>query len=542
MPTFLINGVTPASLGLANPRLSYGSMIPDVLMLEHLTAAWDADPIFAYGQQITLTLDGVTVFVGKVRTFPRFAGPLAETTSYQVAGPWDWLQRRALLQNQAVVVDPLTSSVPTMVPQGLAILGQSDAGTAVTIASALATIIDQAIAAGVPILRGEITGLAYAIAWDEVADLTIADAIIRLLGSTPDAVCWWDYTTTTTGSPTPTLNISRRASLSATSLSIAPDGAGGTGSYALFESLRLTSRPDLVVPGVFVNYRRLNTVNGNAFLAIEQQTAGSGLASAENALCRTVTLAGSSFSDSWLTQDTKTAALPADLTSTATMTSGFASILAFLARGGNDWLNDTAYTITAIQGQGVKALQAGETYTYHPNELIEGAITPWMEDTALNRRGQAQTVTFKVTGTKDGATFITTVTRQFMATNCSTQTYSYQDSVSSVAAEDTPTGLAAAIYAGLSSLQHEGSFTLVESECTLAIRPGQVVNLTGGRTEWATMAAVVQQVAADLDTGKTEVTVGFATQLAPSDLMQIYRSNRLKRSAQSGLTRTTGTA
>ena len=364
MPTFLINGVTPASLGLANPRIFYGSMIPDTLTLAHLTAAWDADPIFAYGQQIVLTLDGVTVFVGKVRTFPRFAGPTAETTSYQVAGPWDWLQRRALLQNQAVVVDPLTSLVPTMVPQGLAILGQSDAGTAVNISAALTTIIDQAIAAGVPILRGTITGLDYSIAWDEVADLPIADAIIRLLGSAPDAVCWWDYTTTTTGSPTPTLHIGRRAGLSATSLSIAPAGAGGTGSYPLFESLRLTSRPDLVVPGVFINYRRLNTVNGNAYLAIEQQTAGSGLASAENALCRTVTLAGSQFSDSWLTQDTKTAALPASLTSTSTMTTGFASILAFLSRGGNDWLNDTAYTITAVQGQGVKALQDGETYTY----------------------------------------------------------------------------------------------------------------------------------------------------------------------------------
>lgn len=558
MPTFLINGSPPASLGLANPLLSFGSLMPDVLTLEHLTAAWDADPIFTYGQQIVLTLDGVTVFVGKVRTFPRFAGPTAETTSYQVMGPFDWLQRRALLQNQAVVTNPAVSTVPTLIPQGLAILGQSDAGTSVLISAALVTIIDQAIAAGVPILRGTITGFDYAIAWDEVADLTIADAIVRLLGSSPDAVVFWDYTTTTTGSPTPTIHIGRRANLTATSLSIAPAGAGGTGGYALFESLRLTSRPDLVVPGVFINYRRTNTVNGKSYLAIESQTAGSGLASAENALCRTVTLGGSSFTSSTVEQACVTAVIPSALGDELTPASGanFTAVLAFLGRS-NKWLLEPGTSITKLipSTQFRRALAPNsstgvmeEVSLHSPalvRELTEGAITPWMEDTTLNRVAQEQECSYQVEGTRtiDGtATEVKpcTVTRAFLATNASTQTYSFQESADFTPQEPTPSGLAAALYAAMSGIQHEGSFTLVESECTLGIRPGKVVNLTGGRSEWTTMAAVVQAVSADLETGRTEVQVGFPTQLGPADLVEIYRANRFKRGADRGAYRATG--
>lgn len=558
MPTYLINGSSPASLGLANPRLSYGSLMPDVLKLEHLTAAWDADPIFTYGQQIVLTLDGVTVFVGKVRTFPRFAGPTAETTSYEVLGPFDWLQRRALLQNQAVVVAPATSTIPTLVPQGLAILGQSDAGTSVLISAALVTIIDQAIAAGVPILRGSITGFDYAIAWDEVADLTIADAIVRLLGSSPDAVVFWDYTTTTTGSPTPTIKIGRRSNLTATSLSIAPAGAGGTGSYALFESLRLTSRPDLVVPGVFINYRRINTVNGSSYLAIDSQTAGSGTASAENALCRTVTLAGSAFTSNTVEQACVTAAIPSSLGSgvlTPASGSSFTSVLAFLARS-NKWLLETGTSITKLtpSTQYLRALAPNsstgvmeEVSLHSPTlvrELTEGAITTWMRDTTLNRVAQEQEVSYEVEGTRTIAGTVSdakgTVTRAFLATNASTQTYSFQESSSFTPQEPTPSGLAAALYAAMSGIQHEGSFTLVESECTLAIRPGKVVNLTGGRSEWTTMAAMVQQISADLETGKTEIQVGFPNQLGPADLVEIYRANRFKRGADRSAYRATG--
>jgi hypothetical protein len=313
----------------------------------------------------------------------------------------------------------------------------------------------------------------------------------------------------------------------------------------------------MVVPGVFINYRRINTVEGQAYLAIEQQTAGSGAASAENALNRTVTLAGSSFSSSTVEQACVTAIIPSALGDILTPADGsnFTAVLAFLARS-QKWLLETGTTITKLTPsfQFRRALApnvttgATEEVAMHDpvlvRELTEGGITPWMRDTTLNIVAQEQEVSYEVEGTRtiDGTVIKAngTVTRALLATNASTRTYSFQESSSFTPQEDTPTGLAAAVYAAMSSLQHEGSFTLVESECTLGIRPGKVVNLTGGRSEWTTMAAVVQQVAADLETGRTEIQVGFPTQLGPADLVEIYRANRFKRGADRGAYRATG--
>ena len=88
--------------------------------------------------------------------------------------------------------------------------------------------------------------------------------------------------------------------------------------------------------------------------------------------------------------------------------------------------------------------------------------------------------------------------------------------------------------------QFEGTFTLVERECSLTLRPGKVVNFTGGRAAWSRMNAVVQQVSAGLQPGVTQVTVGFPGHLGPVDLAEIFRLNRLKKPADLGLIRTTG--
>lgn len=556
MATWLINNVSPASLGLVIKSLTYGSMAADTLTLEHLTAEWDADPLFAYGEAITLKREGVIVFVGKVRRFPRFAGPSAETTTYEIAGPWDWLERRALLQNHAVVLDPEVSTVPALVPQGLTILGQSDAGATVQCVASLTVVINQAITAGVAITLGTITGFDYSTAWDEVADLTMADAIVRLLGAAPDAVVWWDYTTAS-----PTIHIGRRANLDAVTLAIADAGTATSdfedGTYASFESIRLTSRPDLVVPGVVITYRRINTVNGSSYLELETQTAGTADATAENALVRTVQLAGSSFTSSNVEQKCVTAIIPTAIGTELTPASGtdFTAVLNFLARG-DRWLVETGTTITKLTPSASfrKALVPdvdGVVQRVFPDtslvrELVEGGITPWMESGGLNRKGEEQEISYKVEGTRTVEGVVTalkdvTVVRAFMATNVSTRTYSFQESSESTDAEPTPAGLATALYAAMSQLQHEGDFTLVQLECELTIRPGKVINLTNGRAEWATMKAVVQAATADPTNGTTQVQLGWPRHLTADDLTSICRVNRLKRPAERGLNRTTGT-
>lgn len=66
-------------------------------------------------------------------------------------------------------------------------------------------------------------------------------------------------------------------------------------------------------------------------------------------------------------------------------------------------------------------------------------------------------------------------------------------------------GIAARMYASIGPLAYGGALTLTDDlTAGFALRPGRAINLTGGRSEWATMAGIVQQstlsVTADADT------------------------------------------
>ena len=76
-----------------------------------------------------------------------------------------------------------------------------------------------------------------------------------------------------------------------------------------------------------------------------------------------------------------------------------------------------------------------------------------------------------------------------MGTNAETQTYSRL--TSETAAEPVPEGLAQALYAAVSVLQYDGVLELTEQECSGLGAPGLLLNLSGGRAEWATMAVEV---------------------------------------------------
>lgn len=545
-----INGQLPAALNLAGFELKRESLAEDVLTFRHEEAAWDAAALFPYGTLITLTRQAgaaapVVEFIGKVRQIPRFLGATAENLSYVVEGPWGWLKRRPLIQNQAVVVDPETSLVPTMFPQGLAILGQSDAGTSVQLSAALAAVLAGAPAAGVAVVIG--AGFDYGIKWDEVADLNIADAVIRLLATAYDAVSWIDYTTT----PLPTLHIARRAALAAYTIKVAPAGEGLDTAYTPLDSVSVIEREDLVPSGVTIHYRRIDTVNGTPYLRIFTDSASDNLGyqpTDENALVRTIELAGSDYTSTVLEQPVRVTPLSVYLTEGGTITSGdaFAALSRFWKRS-VAWLNDAGVVIKGFRATGrVKTdMDSEELLDLNLNqELVEGFITEWMESGSLNRKGQAQTFRAEVAAevtTEEGTTLRKELlTADVMACNCATRTYRFTESSQATPAEPTPVGLAAAVYAGLRVVPIEGGCKIVEEECSMAVRPGLVLNLEGGRPAWETMRALVQRTVALIDEGDTQVTYGPPKQLGPDDLVDIMRANRFEKASARGSVRASG--
>lgn len=562
-----------AGASLSKPRLARFNMQPDTAEVDHLAATWLAEPLFAYRADVTIwRVEGgvpVRVFRGLRRLAPRFKGTEAESLSYTLEGPWDWLTRRPLLQNQAVP-PPGGEGPPQMVPQGLLILGQDDTGVTVDVGQALGAIIDYAISIGVPITKGVIEGFDFQAGWDQIRDLQVSDGITRLLQVAPDAVVEWDYSTAN-----PTINIRRRVGLAVKSLALAPVGAApedfGPDGYAELESTRIVDRPDLVVPGVWLNYRSTDNTNGEPTVRIDYDLAldDGAQPTDENALVRTVELAGSARSFSTLSQKCVTGIIPVRIQSGGddilpSEGSNFTNVRDFLTRSdSNKWLLSSDISLTKISRGGLvsgtfrEALitneETGEVTRGVPDtslvrELIEGGITPWMEQGSLNRKGEEQEVIFTVEGTQKTGTgdetivqpFKAEITRAFRATNVSTRTYTYAESGDEAEGEPVPTGLAGSLYAAMSAVQYEGSFTLKERECTMWARPGLVINLTGGRAEWETMKAVIQNVSYDLTTGTTQVTLGFNRELGAGDLVAIMRSNRRRALADVGLVRATG--
>jgi hypothetical protein len=558
------------SLGLSNPRITQGNFVSDMMEIEHPSAAWDGPALFAYRDDVTVwqLKDGVStrVFRGKRLLAPRFKGAQAERISYTFDGPFGWLMKRDLLQNAAVPPSE-GEGPPVPVAQGLVILGQDDSGATVQVSQSILTFVNAAIAAGVPVTLGTITGLDLATGWDWIRDIKIGEAIMRVLQTVPDAFCVVDYSTAA-----PTLNFIRAAWLQVATLPMAPAGTPvaqfGDGGYAEFESISLVDRPDMVVPGVWVSFRSIDTTNGEPKLRITTiaETAPGAQRTDENALNRTVELAGAVTSTNTLSQDCVTEIIPVRLagegeTDPITPDAGtdFAAVVKFLARS-EGWMSHPGTTITKLTPSGAHSANSTVRRALEPNnegemvevfydssltrELISGSITPWMKSGGLNRKSQEQEVGYEVEAIRmiDGVNvpWNGTVTRAFRATNVSTRTYEFTEAPDFTPPEPIPEGLVPVLYDSLKTKKWEGTLTLVQRQCTMSLRPGWSVNITGGLADWTSMAAWVQSAVFDLQSGRTVVTLGFAKALGIDDLIGSWRSNRNRQPAERGLMRTTG--
>jgi hypothetical protein len=127
-----------------------------------------------------------------------------------------------------------------------------------------------------------------------------------------------------------------------------------------------------------------------------------------------------------------------------------------------------------------------------------------------------------------------------VGTNAQSQIYSRL--TSETAGEPVPAGLAQALYAAVSVLQYDGALELTEEECSGVGAPGLLLNLTGGRAEWATMAAQIQRVEEKIDVGQTKITVGPAKHLGHAELTAWLRANRSRRISYRLGERTSGSA
>jgi hypothetical protein len=81
-------------------------------------------------------------------------------------------------------------------------------------------------------------------------------------------------------------------------------------------------------------------------------------------------------------------------------------------------------------------------------------------------------------------------------------------------------------------LHFEGSITLVDTEIGIGSGMlGKTLNLTSGKTAWATMAALIIGVREEIYAGRTTISYGPPPCLSAEDLMSVVRANRIRNPA-----------
>jgi hypothetical protein len=509
-----------AEWGLREVTRERINQAPDLVTFRAETPS-DADPIFAHGSTVQLFRAGVPWFYGRVVQVPGRATAKAEEQLYRLAGPW-WYLENLVFQQAWLMTDGADTTLVSTNRSRL-VLSQKADGTKLATGAAIAEVLAYATARGVPIAVGDISPNAIA-PYAEALDRSCAEVIRNLLRWTPDAMAAFDYTT----APFPTLSIRLRAD--AAVISLPAYGAPVSG-------LDLTPRHDLQVPAVVLKFEQTNDLGGDTYTSLITQAAPTTATGDEfGALVMTLDLAGARAT--YHQQPVRSTPIPAEGTSGAID----------WWKGKFAWLEDFADgDLSVVAGSQTIVIERPEDYPDVsvgdlPSELLEGHVSDWMNVVAAPL---LVTATLQFTGTATdesnevfGGTNQRVVYTRVMGTNADTMTYSRL--TSETAAEPVPEGLAAALLAAAGVLQYDGAIELTEAECSGLGAPGTLLNLTGGRAEWASMQAQIQRVEERIDLGQTKITVGPAKHLGHAELTAWLRANRNRRLSYRLSERTSG--
>lgn len=225
---------TLASLNVDSARLTLASLDSDRFEWSAATS----DPTGAGtivpdpGQLVEVFYSGTRRFRGHV-TIPRVA---TGRVTVVCEGPWWWMTRIPLTQ---VVAD---DTAATATRPSYVFITQS-------LKTSLEALIDRGIANGVPIIRGTVATM-FDFPRITLSETSIAQAMAELMSACPDSVAYFDYSA---ASGYPTLNITRRGVMTATTLTIGSDAV---------EAIDLTPRLDLEVSQVSIGSTTRNVTTG----------------------------------------------------------------------------------------------------------------------------------------------------------------------------------------------------------------------------------------------------------------------------------------
>lgn len=515
-------------------------------------ASVSADPLFDFEEKVIIrrnrTGSGTTWSGGYVAFIGYAMMPLAAQNggqagiSYEFQNAWYFLENTCFEQRFATYVTGSLTYVYLSEIQlfttldGSNLLQLQDSGA--QIEEILQFIIDDASArsAAVPFIIGTIDP-AISFPSYQAREMMCAAAVLKCLEMSPDVCCYWDYSTTSGGLPTPTVHFYKRSSRTSKSLAI----LNGTDH----KSLNIVARQDLQVRAVNLQYKITGTADGNTWVVMGASqkdkygpngaNSGSDPDKGLRVIRQTIDLQGRQTST--VTADIEAAAVDANHATDATRLAWWKKKV--------QWLNSDKISGLAIPATATIKDDAGSTVSLgtYPNELTRGQIATW---TGFVQKWVTITAkaTFNKYATAAAATAATAnlavekavekeLSVRILVTDAETGTYTSLGTL--IEGEEQPTGIAQAVYESLSVLQYQGEDIRVQSEIMNAAGDGPFVhlahklNLTGGRTAWETMNAMIQRITESEGTGETTISFGPARHLAAGDLAAMFQWNKYRR-------------
>jgi hypothetical protein len=493
---------TLAEWGLSAPMLYKRNMAACEFTVKDEGRAFDAEPLFAYGAEITVALrSGATstvIFQGTRSLAPADASGNYEAYDYIFANGWKALEEitygQAWKSWRTATGGPVSEFIETSEVHVFTEMDVNTGGvTRIHNGDTVRDVVEWAIAHGANLQVGTITPALW-LPVEHKRDLKCSEVIQMALKLCPDVVVDIDDAT----SP-PTFHCIQRAQMTGRSIALGD---------AVVTRLRLTKREDLQVPAVVLKYKRTDEIDGRPrhSLTVDRWPADATGFEA-GAIFQTIDLFGGRLEVVRGTIESEELYEP-ELTTAQ-----------WWQNHGVTWLSGvTVVSVTPAAREGSLG------YVLSPES---GSVAPWMVDDDGNE-AEAEMETFRAqvsyrVGINSGTEEISV---RLKMTNLASGTYSTVASVESP--EVAVAGLAQEIYNGLATAHWDGSVTVTEQECGTEIGLTNTLSITGGTGRYAAMNAVVQEIVYDLASGTRTFTVGWPKKLSLDAIIGILRFNRVR--------------
>ena len=479
---------------------------------------------WVYTDTVVIALDGVTQFVGTVMDDEGEGAAENESIQFTAVDPWWWLGQGAYSQEiwDRATMAALQSARVALFAEVNAGVGWSVRSIAAEIAAIIAHC--NTLYGGGIMQLGTLAGDGWGICPlpQRLENATHESALRKALQWVPDAVPSWDFSTTP-----PTLNITQRAAATARTYTFC-DGQA-------MMSQQIKARNDMLVLGVHLVYWGLDAT-GQPWMIADAAGATSGRGVVE----ATIDCTGNSGGGG----PPPTPNVQPEVGQTYEIESA-----AIKVNDPNWWFQNADCGVESV----------GEIYQIDPRTNIAmdpdapenegksglgGCDLQWLSGGIPRSLAANHTRMALVTGylilhqlvyDPDGVWSQAITTARIVQVRCPTTDLSGESSLLVKDQEVTmpggaagiativPTGIAAKLLAAWGVLQYDGAFRITKDECNELVTLGNVVNWTGGDTDWQTMNAQVKQITRNIDTGTTDITLGVADHLALDEFASLLR-------------------